>query len=147
MVKTGILSLTTHSLDDKQALQVLRFKSALKRLFEELGREDSSFIKEVGIEDGVAFDNRLAELRGKDRDKDEEAEMNDMVAKVTKLNGLRVQQQSEEADLKGFSPIPYSAWRKLCEENRNITIKDGDINVELLTVAEFLLEGVLWEEV
>ena len=171
MNASGMANITSHSLEAAHAYKVVQFKSRLRNAAEAFGKTQQSFLKEVGIEDPEKFDRRRQELAERARRKElaEKAnrtkEENELFDKLNeKLKGQKNLTKAEEEELKGMDEklkryndlsealmnedaeiepktMPYEQWKALQDENRELKVQ----GVELLTLCEADLEGILWK--
>lgn len=145
LVDGGINNLTAHSLDVAHAYKLVKLKGELKKAYNKFREDYTALLGEVGIDDPNVFDSRLEELNKKGkRTKAEEEELVDLNKKLERLFGLRNALSNEDVVLEGVKTMPYEEWFKLQTENKDITITIGDKSLCLLTLAEPVLENILW---
>ena len=145
MIEGGILNLTAHSLDVAHAYKLAKFKSELKKTFNQFISDNNALLQEVGIEDPDFFDTRRAELLGKEPlNKPEKQELAEMNAKLTRLSAMRNSLGNEPVTLDGVKTMPYEQWFLLQKENKDKCLTIDGKSIEILTLAEPVLEGVLW---
>ena len=138
---SGILNLTSHSLDAAHAYKVVSFKTRVRNAVDALAKAQEAFLKEAGIDDPQAFDSRRAELSKKEKlTKAEDSELKDLNAKMERFNQLTLAQMNEDANIEPKT-MPYDQWKALQDENKDIKAQ----GVELLTLCEAQLEGILWK--
>jgi hypothetical protein len=145
LVNAGVLGITTHSVSPAHAYKVYKFKKALRSAYKLIHESEMAAISEVGIEDPLAFDARLAELKATDAPTPEQQkELADKLATMERLNAMRNSIWTDDVTLQDVKTIPYQEWHKLQEENRNAKIHGQAVDI-LSGDVEYLLEGVLWE--
>lgn len=145
MINGGILNLTAYELDVAHAYKLVKFKNQMKAAQAKYTESYNSLVTEVGIEDGNTFDARMRELSKKEKlTKAEIEELDGMNAKLTRLTAMRNALDDEEVVLDGVKTMPYEQWFLLQKENKDLNMNFGDTSVALLTLAEPVLEGVLW---
>lgn len=140
---SGILNLTSHSLDAAHAYKVVSFKTRVRNAVDALAKAQEAFLKEAGIDDPQAFDARRTELNKKEirkLTKAEAQELTDLNAKMERFNQLTLAQMNEDANIEPKA-MPYDQWKALQDENKDIKAQ----GVELLTLCEAQLEGILWK--
>ncbi len=152
LFKNGMMNITAHTLDAAHAYKVVKFKSILKNVMNNIGEMEKSFSKELGIDD--AFINRINDLLSKDEKdltKKEKEELAGLREIDNKFGEMRKAMLQEEADLSEAKTMPYEEWKKLQDENKDQQLSYRDnlgqiINQrELLMVFEAELEGILWK--
>ena len=144
LVNAGALNATQHELSSAHSYKVFKFKSLLRKEFAAIQEADGELLKECGIEDGVSFDARLAELRKMESPtKEEKKELEAMTEKLAKYLGLQKELYNEEVTL-DVKPIPYDEWTKLQNENKAVSFLGTEKDVFSGYVEE-LLFGVLWK--
>lgn len=145
MIEGGILSLTAHSLDVAHAYKLAKFKSELKKTYNQFVADNNALLQEVGIEDPYSFDARRAELLGKESlTKPEKQELAEFNAKFSRLSHMRDVLGNEPVTLDGVKTMPYEQWFLLQKENKDKCLTIDGKSIEILTLAEPVLEGVLW---
>lgn len=151
LANVGLAKATSHTLSPASAYILTRFKSEVDRLAKEYSQRYTALPKEVGIEDAEAFDARHKELsEKKKRTKEEEAEWNENLDKLVKLQGMRNALANDEAQV-NVKPMPWEEWFKLKEENKALTVnifddKGKEVDKrELFEFVELVSEGILWK--
>lgn len=140
LANAGIQSMTNHSLDTAQAYKVVKFRKAFNAALDAIAEDQKALLKEAGIEDSVAFNQEMDELRKANRTPEQDAKLKEMEAKVKRYNEMNLELLKEEVTL-DCKAMPYEDWRKLQNENKEV----GDKKVDLLSgYVEDVLEGVLW---
>ena len=141
MFENGMMGLSSRTLDLAHAYKAVSFKTKLKNAYQELNDRREQLTKEVGIEDGNAFAQRLNALAANNnRTEAEEAELKEMVEKNEKFNGLFNQLMNDSYYMEP-KVMPFEEWRKLQEENKELKLG----NFEMLVQCETILEGILWK--
>jgi hypothetical protein len=141
MYESGMMGISSRTLDLAHAYKVVSFKTRLKNAYQAFNDRREQLLKEVGIDDGNRFANRLQELSAiKLRSEDEEAELKDLVEKNKKFGELFGELQKDFYEIEPKT-MPFEEWRKLQEENKDV--KFG--NFEMLAQFETILEGILWK--
>ena len=144
LVNAGALDATQHELSTAHSYKVFKFKSLLRRELKAIQETEGDLLKEMGIEDSVAFDARLAELRQKENPTaKEKEELDDKTKQLKDFVEQRNQLYKEEVTL-DVKPVPYEEWRKLQEENKAVKVMGRTSDVFSGEVEE-LLFGVLWK--
>lgn len=136
LANAGVLAISANDLDAAHAYKVMKFKRAVRKAFESLVSSEKDALKEAGIEDGVAFDKEIEELRKTNADK---AKLEAMEKQLARFFELRQNLINEDADLGEIKTIPYEQFHLLQKENKNLPNKP-------LNAFEDVLEGVLWDE-
>ena len=140
LANAGIQSMTNHSLDTAQAYKVVKFRKAFNAALDAIAEDQKALLKEAGIEDSVAFNQEMDELRKANRTPEQDAKLKEMEAKVKRYNEMNLELLKEEVTL-DCKALPYEEWHKLQNENKEV----GDKKVDLLSgYVEDVLEGVLW---
>lgn len=140
LANAGIAAMTNHSLDTAQAYKVVKFRKAFNAALDAIAEDQKALLKEAGIEDSVAFNQEIDELRKANRTQEQEEKLKEMEAKVKRYNEMNGELLKEEVTL-DCKAMPYEDWRKLQNENKEV----GDKKVDLLSGwVEDVLEGVLW---
>lgn len=141
MYESGMMGISSRTLDLAHAYKVVSFKTRLKNAYQAFNDRREQLLKEVGIDDGNRFANRLQELSAiKLRSEAEEAELKDLVEKNKKFGELFGELQKDLYEIEPKT-MPFEEWRKLQEENKDV--KFG--NFEMLAQFETVLEGILWK--
>lgn len=141
LANLGIQGITNHSLNVEAAYKVYKFKKIFKEKYGELATALQDLLKEVGVYDAKAFDDRKAELLDKpERTEEEQEELKVAIATADKYLGLRAQLMQEDASFEGVKPLSWAEWKTLQDENHT-----GGKDL-LVGLSEELLEGVLWED-
>lgn len=145
LVTGGVHNLTAHSLDAVHAFRLVKFKSELEKSYAKFKEDDNALLLEIGIEDPYAFDKRHTELKNKaSLTKAEKQELVDLNLKIDRLTVMRNTLANEPVELDGVKPMPYEQWKKLQDENHNAIITIDGKSIEILTLAEPVLENILW---
>lgn len=140
LANAGIQSMTNHSLDTAQAYKVVKFRKAFNAALDAIAEDQKALLKEAGIEDSVAFNQEMDELRKANRTPEQEAKLKEMEAKVKRYNEMNLELLKEEVTL-DCKALPYEEWHKLQNENKEV----GDKKIDLLAGwVEDMLEGCLW---
>ena len=140
LANAGIQSITNHTLDAAQAYKVVKFRKAFNAALDAIAEDQKALLKEAGIEDSVAFNQEMDELRKANRTPEQEAKLKEMEAKVKRYNEMNLELLKEEVTL-DCKAMPYEDWRKLQNENKEI----GERKLDLLSGwVEDMLEGCLW---
>lgn len=141
LANAGIAAMTNHSLDTAQAYKVVKFRKAFNAALDAIAEDQKALLKEAGIEDSVAFNQEMDELRKANRTPEQEAKLKEMEAKVKRYNEMNLELLKEEVTL-DCKALPYEEWHKLQNENKEV----GDKKIDLLSGwVEDVLEGVLWK--
>lgn len=141
MYESGMMGISSRTLDRAHAYKVVSFKTRLKNAYQAFNDRREQLLKEVGIDDGNQFANRLQELSTiKLRSEAEEAELKDLVEKNKKFGELFGELQKDFYEIEPKT-MPFEEWRELQEENKDV--KSGSF--ELLAQFETILEGILWK--
>ena len=135
LANAGVLAISANDLDSAHAYKVMKFKRAIRKAFESLSDAEKDLLKEVGIEDGAAFDKELARLR---KNNSEPEKRKEMEQKLSRYLSLREALFEEEVTL-DCKTIPFEQFHILQKENK-------DINGKPLNIFDDILEGVLWAE-
>lgn len=131
----GLFESTSHDLPAKAALSVYKFKKAVRKAYEEFGASEKELLKNSGIE--------------KDKEPTEE--------QVKRFNELRFELFNDEVDLGDIAKISFDEYHILAKENKQVKVRreftdeNGDTKtveniVDVFTLFQEALEGVLWEE-
>lgn len=140
LANAGIQSMTNHSLDTAQAYKVVKFRKAFNAALDAIAEDQKALLKEAGIEDSVAFNQEMDELRKANRTPEQEAKLKEMEAKVKRYNEMNLELLKEEVTL-DCKALPYEEWHKLQNENKEM----GERKLDLLSgYVEDVLEGILW---
>ena len=144
LVNAGALSATQHELSSAHSYKVFKFKSNLRKALTALQEAENDLQKECGIEDGQAFDERLAELRKLEAPTEAETkELEEMNAKLLSYIEQQRELYNEDIDL-DVKTMPYEEWCKLQNENKAVEINGTKHDVFSGYVEELLLD-VLWK--
>lgn len=140
LVSNGVMTITTHSVSSDHAFQIFLFRKALKKALTDLMMAEQALVKEAGIEDGPAFDAKLAKLR----QDGPTAELEAAEDKLKRYVAMHEALDNEDVRLDGIKAIPYEQWRLLQQENKAVTI--GGRTVDALSgEVEIILENILWK--
>lgn len=143
LMNGGIQAISSRTLGIGDAYIVVKFKSAIKKAFEQYQEEEDALLKEAGITDAKSFFQKHRELVSKrNRDSIDEGVLQQNNEKIERFNSLQAEAQKKEIDLGISDRLTFDAWRSLLEENKDIKTNG---NVEILSAFEVDLEGVLWE--
>lgn len=133
LFQNGAQSVTNRCLDTAQAYKIVKFRNVIKRAFEKYQAEEEALLKECGIMDVVAFENRRSALEAIEaRSEEEEKEFVDIMDTLTKYIGMRSELMADEADVSGLKAMPFADWHEFVKEN------------SLDAKMEDMLEGILW---
>lgn len=144
LVNAGVLSATQHELAG-DGYKVFKFKSQLRKAFLALQEAESDLVKECGIEDPMAFDARMLELRQLEKRSDEEKkEFESMNEKLKNLIAQKKELYDEDVTFDVKIPLTYEEWVVLQNENRAVEIGNKKFDVFSGDVEE-LLFGLLWK--
>jgi hypothetical protein len=133
-VNMGGLSITANDLDASHAYKVIKFKKAVKKVFDDIIEFEKDALKEAGIEDGMAFDKERKELSESGSDPKRLEELNKQFERFIEI---RNNAYDEDAELEGVKALPFEQFHLLQQENKNLQNKP-------LNAFETILEGVLW---
>jgi len=143
MVNSGIQSISSRTLDIGDAYIVVKFKSLLKKVFDEYAIEEQSMFKEAGIQDPQSFFQKHRALQSKiNKDAIDEGLLADNNSKIERFNALQTEAQKKVVDLGLTNRLSFDSWHRLQDANKDIKTNYG---AELLSLFEVDLEGVLWE--
>ena len=120
IAESGIMTASANTLDAAQAYKVLRWKSAIKKAYEDQEEARKSILKEVFTED------ELTRLNSGSADEE-------LQPKLQRFSDLYGSLMGEEVNL-DLKKVPYEAWHALSKEN---SFKLGVLETEL--------EGVLFD--
>ena len=120
IAESGIMTASANTLDAAQAYKVLRWKSAIKKAYEDQEEARKSILKEVFTED------ELTRLNSGNADEE-------LQPKLQRFSDLYGSLMGEEVNL-DLKKVPYEAWHALSKEN---SLKLGVLETEL--------EGVLFD--
>lgn len=135
LTNAGILSISANNLEAVFAYKVIKFKKAVKKALDAIMSAENDILKEVNIEDVVAFNKERADLRKSGADKKRLAELDKTYERFIKL---QENLYNEEVVLEGVTPLSFEQFHELQKENKELPNKP-------LNVFEEILEGVLWE--
>lgn len=143
LANLGVTNITNHDLEPANAYKVVKFRKAINSNFESISKEVEAIRKDVGIEDGKAFDDELLELRAvRNRSEEQAKRLDEMEATLKRFSDLLEELNNEDVDL-GIKAMPYDVWHKLQDENKDKEL--GGTKRDLLSgYVEDILEGVLW---
>lgn len=120
IAESGIMTASANTLDAAQAYKVLRWKSAIRKAYEDQEEHRKNILKEVFTED------ELTRLNSGNTDEE-------LQPKLQRFSDLYSSLMGEEVNL-DLKKIPYEAWHALSKEN---SFKLGVLETEL--------EGVLFD--
>lgn len=147
LVNAGVLQTTAHDVAPAHAYKLYKLKKALEKALAAIQESEKGLVKDAGIEDAQAFDDRgreLAKMKPEELTEEQKAEKREREAKLSKMGELRRALYEDEAALEGLKTVPYDVWFALQKENR--AVKAGGQETDVLTGAvESILEGVFWE--
>jgi hypothetical protein len=152
-VNGGILNLKSTGLSSNTAWRTFQLRKALNAALEKYQSDIKGILTEVGIEDDVAFDKLLDELKKKEnRGEEENKKLAEMESKLRLYNEFIIKLIKEDVDFTGLKPLPYAEWRKLVDLNTDSEGKSSlgfnmfylfgqpNSNVDVETA----LEGIAW---
>ena len=143
LMNSGIQSISSRTLDIGDAYIVVKFKSAIKKAFEQYREKEDAMFKEAGINDPQSFFQKHRELKNKvNKDAIDTGLINENESKITRFSSLQTIAEKENVDLGLTARLSFDSWRLLVDVNKDIKT---DYGAELLSVFEADLEGVLWE--
>lgn len=143
LMNSGIQSISSRTLDIGDAYIVVKFKSAIKKAFEQYREKEEAMFKEAGINDPQSFFQKHRELKGKvNKDVVDLGLIKENEGKIERFNSLQAIAEKENVDLGLTARLNFDSWRLLVDVNKDIKTNYG---AELLSVFEADLEGVLWE--
>jgi hypothetical protein len=135
IVNAGILTISANDLDAVLAYRVIKFKKAVKKALDSIMSAENDILKELGIEDVLAFNKERSNLRESGSNKKRLAELDKKHERFVELqNNL----YNEDAKLEDVAPLTFEQFHELQKENRELKFKP-------LNAFEEILEGVLWE--
>lgn len=137
LVNSGLMGITTHSLDSADAYKVYKFKTKMLNMHNDIKSAELDFLKECDILDVDAFNKELKESIENKSEKSKE-----LLEKLNKFNGLRTALYNDEVDTSEIKPLSYESWKKLQDENAQVEInnKKNDIFSGYI---EYILENIL----
>lgn len=143
LMNNGIQSISSRTLDIGDAYIVVKFKSAIKKAFEQYREKEEAMFKEAGIDDPQSFFQKHRELKSKvNKDTIDLGLIKENEGKIERFNSLQAIAEKEEVNLELASRLSFDSWRLLVDVNKDIKTNYG---AELLSVFEADLEGVLWQ--
>lgn len=135
IVNAGILTISANDLDAVLAYRVIKFKKAVKKALDSIMSAENDILKELGIEDVLAFNKERSNLLESGSNKKRLAELDKKHERFVELqNNL----YNEDAKLEDIAPLTFEQFHELQKENRELKFKP-------LNAFEEILEGVLWE--
>lgn len=156
----GVDSITVHSIPAEHSYKVVRFKQAFNKLMKAYHESRNAVLREVGIEDEQAFNEKLdcLEKAAGTLSADDALVLADLRAKRAKFNVMLTSLLNEQVVLEGVKTMPYEAWKSLQDENKTDTVDrlageilvirkitaDGSMEMEKMDV-EFVFEDILWK--
>ena len=120
IAESGIMTASANTLDAAQAYKVLRWKSVIRKAYEDQEEARKNILKEVFTED------ELTRLNSGSADEE-------LQPKLQRFSDLYGSLMGEEVNL-DLKKVPYEAWHALSKEN---SLKLGVLETEL--------EGVLFD--
>lgn len=140
MFESGMMGISSRTLDIAHSYKVVQFKTKLKNAYDEFNTLREKALAEAGIEDGNKFSAKFNELKEKNERSDADEKLfKELKEKNERFNGLFENLLNEPCKIEPKT-MPYDQWRALLEENKNI--KNG--NFEMLAQFETILCGILW---
>lgn len=127
LVKSGVLTITHHTLSDAHAYKVYKFRKVLSNAFSDLQKAESDLVSECDLE---IAENGSLEGSAENR---------------MKFSKMQSDLYNEEVSFDDVKALPYSEWKKLQDENSKNKIGNVERDV-LMGFAESALEGLLWTE-
>ena len=147
LVNAGVLQTTAHDIAPSHAYKLYKLKKALEKALSAIQESEKGLVKDAGIEDPQAFDERgreLAKIKADELTEEQKAERKEREEKLSKMGELRKALYEDEAALEGLKTVPYDVWFTLQKENRAVRVGGQETDV-LSGAAESILEGVFWE--
>lgn len=136
LANAGIMRATGYDLQPKEAYQFYLLKKQIEKAVSSIREAEGEFVKNAGIDNPEAFDERTKELSGKSElSKEERKELDEHRNTLDKLNEMRKALYEDETDIR-VKPIPFESWFRLQKENSKENIFGGN--------AEAILENVFW---
>lgn len=135
IVNAGILTISANDLDAVLAYRVIKFKKAVKKALDSIMSAENDILKELGIEDVLAFNKERSNLLESGSNKKRLAELD---KKHERFVELQKNLYNEDAKLEDVAPLTFEQFHELQKENRELKFKP-------LNAFEEILEGVLWE--
>lgn len=135
IVNAGILTISANDLDAVLAYRVIKFKKAVKKALDSIMSAENDILKELGIEDVLAFNKERSNLLKSGSNKKRLAELD---KKHERFVELQKNLYNEDAKLEDVAPLTFEQFHELQKENRELKFKP-------LNAFEEILEGVLWE--
>lgn len=138
LVNSGLMGITTHSLDSADAYKVYKFKTKMLNLHNDIKMSEIDFLKECDIPDVDAFNKELKESIENKSEKSKE-----LLEKLRKFNGLKFALYNDDVDTSEIKPLSYEAWKKLQDENAEVEFNDRKNDI-FSGYIEYILEDILW---
>lgn len=135
IVNAGILTISANDLEAVLAYRVIKFKKAVKKALDSIMSAENDILKELGIEDVLAFNKERSNLLESGSNKKRLAELD---KKHERFVELQKNLYNEDAKLEDVAPLTFEQFHELQKENRELKFKP-------LNAFEEILEGVLWE--
>ena len=148
LVNAGVLQATAHEVAPAHAYKLYKLKKALEKALSAIQDAEKGLVKDAGIEDAQAFDDRgreLAKVKEEERKEEQKAEAEERNAKLLKFSELRKALYEDEAQIEGLKTVPYEVWFALQKENRAAKVNGQESDI-FSGPAESILEGVFWTE-
>ena len=136
-VDTGIINITTNTLDAHSAYKVYKFKREIDKRYKDILDERLSLISSVFGQNYDAEINDLKRLTNIGEGKLTESEasrLKDLREKNDKANKLINEMLNDDIKLDNVQPIPYEDWNALKKEN----------DIRMPFDFEKALEGIFW---
>ena len=147
LINAGVLQATAHDVAPAHAYKLYKLKKALEKTLSAIQDAEKGLVKDAGIEDAQAFDERgreLAKVKEDERTEAQKAEMEERNAKLVKVGELRKALYEDEAQIEGLKTVPYDVWFALQKENRAVKVNGQEADI-FSGPAESILEGVFWD--
>lgn len=142
LFNSGILDITSYSLDARGSYSVMKFRNAIKKQLNTIIELENGILKELGVKDAAKMNNRIKELEAKDKTPEELEEYNNLQEQAKKFNSTRGEMLAEKVEITGFTLLNYEQWYNLRKENHP---QDSSKPDPLTNYFEDILEGILWK--
>ena len=136
-VDSGLINVTTNTLDAPSAYKVYKFKREMNKRYKDINDERLSLISSVfgeNYQNEITEFNRLLKIGDANFTEEESARFNDLKEKNIKSDKLINEMVNDDVELENLQAIPYEDWNALKKENE----------MKIPFAFEEALENILW---
>lgn len=148
LINNGLLYTTAFNVDSASAYKLYKLKKAVENASEKIRETEKGLVKDAGIDQPEAFDERMRELNSikpENLTDEQKAELDTLNKEFRKYTDLRIEMYNDTTDLDDVKPVPYDTWFTLQKENKEVTVPGNDIKFNVFSgPVESILEGVFW---